>query len=134
MTKPETRKVNLGSAIVVAGITLVVGILIGINWNSIASNFLPYLGFKVNSANDWTALDEVYGELSRKYDGSVDKNAAIEGAKKGIAASVGDVYTSYMTAVIFIIFIYTDFLSRKNGFCHVSKRVILIFVGKSVMI
>lgn len=98
MTKPETRKVNLGSAIVVAGITLVVGILIGINWNNIASNFLPYLGFKVNSANDWTALDEVYGELSRKYDGSVDKNAAIEGAKKGIAASVGDIYTTYMSA------------------------------------
>lgn len=98
MTKPETRKVNLGSAIVVVGITLVVGILIGISWNNIASNFLPYLGFKVNSANDWTALDEVYGELSRKYDGSVDKNAAIEGAKKGIAASVGDIYTTYMSA------------------------------------
>ena len=98
MTKPETRKVNLGGAIVAAGITLIVGVLIGINWNNIASNFLPYLGFKVNSTNDWTALDEVYGELSRKYDGAVDKNAAIEGAKKGIAASVGDVYTSYMTA------------------------------------
>lgn len=98
MTKPETRKVNLGGAIVIAGVTLIVGILIGINWNNIAGGFLPYLGFKVNSANDWSALDEVYTELSRKYDGDVDKNAAIEGAKKGIAASVGDVYTSYMTA------------------------------------
>ncbi len=98
MTKPEARKINLGNAIVIAGVTLVIGIFVGINWNNIAGNFLPYLGFKTSSANDWSALDEVYTELSRKYDGAVDKSAAIEGAKKGIAASVGDVYTTYMTA------------------------------------
>ena len=98
MTKPKTRKINLGNAIVIAGVTLIIGIFVGINWNNVAGSFLPYLGFKTSSANDWSALDEVYKELSHKYDGTVDKAAAIEGAKKGIAASVGDVYTSYMTA------------------------------------
>ena len=98
MTKPETRKVNLGSAIVIAGVTLFVGILIGINWNNVSKTFLPYLGFKSSTVNDWSELDEVYNELNLKYDGNVDKDAAIEGAKKGIAASVGDVYTTYMTA------------------------------------
>ena len=98
MTKPETRKVNLGSAIVIAGVTLFVGILIGINWNNVSKTFLPYLGFKSSTTNDWSELDEVYNELNLKYDGNVDKDAAIEGAKKGIAASVGDIYTTYMTA------------------------------------
>lgn len=98
MTKPETRKVNLGSAIVIAAITLAVGVVIGINWNRVAGSFLPYLGFKSNTSNDWSSLDEVYNELNLKYDGTVDKDAAIEGAKKGIAASVGDTYTAYMTA------------------------------------
>ena len=98
MTKPEPRKINLGSAIVIAAITLVIGVFVGIRWNSISSSFLPYLGFKSSSSTDWSSLDEVYNTLVAKYDGSVDKTAAIEGAKKGIAASVGDVYTSYMTA------------------------------------
>lgn len=98
MTKPETRKVNLGGAIVAAAIALVVGVFIGINWNKVSSSFLPYLGFKSSSTNDWSSLDEVYNELNLKFDGTVDKATAIEGAKKGIAASVGDVYTAYMTA------------------------------------
>ena len=98
MTKPETRKVNLGGAIVAAAIALVAGVFIGINWNKVSSSFLPYLGFKSSSTNDWSSLDEVYNELNLKFDGTVDKATAIEGAKKGIAASVGDVYTAYMTA------------------------------------
>ena len=98
MTKPETRKVNLGGAIVISAATLVIGVFIGINWNKVSSSFLPYLGFKSTAANDWSSLDEVYNELNAKYDGNVDKATAIEGAKKGIAASVCDVYTSYMTA------------------------------------
>ena len=98
MTKPETKKVNLGSALVGGFIALVIGVFIGIGWNKIAPNFLPYLGFKITATNDWSELDEVYSELVSKYDVAVDKASAIEGAKKGIAASVGDVYTAYMTA------------------------------------
>lgn len=98
MTKPKTRKVNLGGAIVISAVTMIIGVVIGINWNKVSGSFLPYLGFKTSTTNDWSSLDEVYGELVAKYDGNVDRDAAIEGAKKGIAASVGDVYTAYMTA------------------------------------
>ena len=98
MTKPKTRKVNLGGAIVISAVTLIIGVFIGINWNKVSNSFLPYLGFKSTTTTDWSSLDEVYSELVAKYDGNVDKNAVIEGAKKGIAASVGDVYTAYMTA------------------------------------
>lgn len=98
MTKPKTRKVNLGGAIVISAVAMIIGVVIGINWNKVSGSFLPYLGFKTSTTNDWSSLDEVYGELVAKYDGNVDRNAAIEGAKKGIAASVGDVYTAYMTA------------------------------------
>lgn len=96
--KPKSRKVTLGGAIISAFITLVIGVVIGINWNAISSQFLPYLGFKSNASTDWSALDEVYNALSSKYDGEVDLSTATEGAKKGIANSVGDKYTSYMTA------------------------------------
>ena len=96
--KPKTRKINLGSAIVIAFVTLAAGIGIGIGWNQIAPKFLPYLGFQTTTTNDWSALDEVYSTLNSKYDGDVNFDDVIEGAKKGIAASVGDTYTTYMTA------------------------------------
>ena len=98
MKENKSRKVSLGGAIIGGFIALVFGVIIGINWNSFASTFLPYLGFRSTNTTDWSALDEVYNSLSSKYDGEVDFNTAIDGAKKGIAASVGDKYTTYMTA------------------------------------
>lgn len=95
---PKTRKVSLGGAIIGGFVVLVVGIGIGIGWNKLSGQFLPYLGFQTTTTTDWSALDEVYSTLSSRYDGEIDISAAIEGAKKGITASVGDTYTSYMTA------------------------------------
>ena len=95
--KWEERQVSLGGAIITGAVTLIIGLFIGINWNNISSTFLPCLGVKTTTANDWSALDEVYSTLVQNYDGEVSKEEIIEGAKKGIAAAVGDVYTAYMT-------------------------------------
>lgn len=94
----EERKVSLGGAIIGAVVTLVVGLVVGLNWNSFASTFLPYLGFRKTTTNDWSSLDEVYSMLIANYDGDIDKTLLIEGAKKGLVDAVGDVYTTYMTA------------------------------------
>lgn len=95
----EEKKVSLGGAIIASVITLIIGAIIGINWNNISSIILPYLGFQRTSSatNDWSALDEVYNQLKINYDGDVDKDVIIEGAKKGLVQAVGDVYTVYMT-------------------------------------
>lgn len=95
----EVRKVNLGGAIIGAAVTLVVGFFVGLNWQNISSQFLPYLGFgQRHTNNDWSALNEVYDALISQYDGELDKTALIEGAKKGLVAAAGDVYTTYMDA------------------------------------
>ena len=95
--KPKTRKITLANAIIISFAVFVVGIGIGFGWNNVANQYLPYLGIRTSS-NDWSSLNEVYDTLSSKYDGEVDFNTALEGAKKGIAASLGDVYTVYMSA------------------------------------
>ena len=92
----SAQKVHLGSAIVGGAVALFVGLAIGFNWPNFA-NFLPYLGFKKPTANDWSSLDEVYTQLEENYDGDLDKDALIEGAKKGLVEAVGDTYTAYMT-------------------------------------
>lgn len=94
----EEKRVSLGGSIIVAVVTLVIGLFIGLNWRNFSSSFLPYLGIRTTETNDWSALDEVYNTLVGNYDGSIDKATLIEGAKKGMVAAVGDIYTEYMTA------------------------------------
>ncbi len=94
--KWEERKVSLGGAIIGGAVTLVLGLVIGLNWNNFAATFLPYLGFHNNTRNDWSELDEVYNTLATYYDGDLDKNALIEGAKAGLVDAAGDIYTVYM--------------------------------------
>ena len=93
----KEKRISLGNAIVMSAVLAVVGVLIGINWNSWFSGFAPYLGIEAET-NDWSALNEVYDKLTGTYNGDVDRTALIEGAKKGMADALGDRYTVYMTA------------------------------------
>lgn len=93
----EEKQVSLGGAIIAGVITLVVGFFVGINWSNFAPHFLPYLGVQTRTAHDWSALDEVYNALQTNFDGEIDQNLLIEGAKKGMTDALGDVYTSYMS-------------------------------------
>lgn len=93
----KPKKINLTSGIIASSITFVIGVFIGFACNYYA----PYLGLSSGETNyetstDWSVLNEVYGKLAANYDGELDKKAMIEGAKKGMTESLGDVYTVYM--------------------------------------
>ncbi len=95
----KEKKTSLGNAIIISAVMCVLGIIIGANWNNIFGGFAPYLGLSDTSSKiDWTPLNEVYNKLSVSYNGEIDKEAVIEGAKKGLVDSLGDVYTTYMNA------------------------------------
>ena len=91
------KKINLGNVIIIAAVFAVAGGFVGYFLKNILPTYAPYFGFKVDSSADWSALNEVYNQLKDTYDGEIDQAKAIEYAKKGIAASLGDVYTEYMT-------------------------------------
>lgn len=95
--KWEEKKVSLGSAIVLSVILAVVGVVVGANFKQWFGAYAPYFGGN-SSDMDWSALDEVYNKLTTSYNGEISKEKAIEGAKKGLAESLGDVYTVYMDA------------------------------------
>lgn len=90
------KKVNLSSTVIIGAVTLFIGLFVGLSWE----NFSPYLfsGTKTKKTDSisWSSLNEVYNKLSTEYDGEIDKEALIEGAKKGLAAAIGDIYTVYM--------------------------------------
>ena len=96
--KWEEKKTSLGNAIIISAVMLVVGIFVGANWQNWFGGFAPYLGINssVKSDVDWSALDEVYNKLASTYNGEISKTDVVEGAKKGLVDSLGDIYTVYM--------------------------------------
>lgn len=94
-TEWKAKQVSLGSTVVTAAVTLAFGLFLGFKLNA----FLPYLGGTVSSGSDisWSSLNEVYDKLAKNYDGELDRSLVLENAKKGIAASVGDPYTVYLS-------------------------------------
>ena len=96
--KWEEKKTSLGNAIIMSAIMAVLGIVIGANWNSWFGGFAQYLGINssVKSEVDWSPLDEVYNKLATTYNGEISKEEIVEGAKKGLVESLGDIYTVYM--------------------------------------
>lgn len=101
MAKWEEKKVNLASAVALSGAMLVIGGIFGANWQNWFGALGPQLGLtsKVSEAEiDWTPLDEVYNKLAATYNGEIDDELIVEGAKKGLTAALGDKYTDYMTS------------------------------------
>lgn len=96
--KWEEKKTSLGNAIIISAVMLVVGLFMGANWQNWFGGFAPYLGINTGAKSDvdWSALDEVYNKLATTYNGEISKEDIIEGAKKGLVESLGDIYTVYM--------------------------------------
>lgn len=95
----KEKKVSLAGAIVIGAVLAVLGGVIGANWRNWFNGFAPYLGAQtLESSVDWSSLDEVYNKLASSYNGDLSTAEMIEGAKKGLVDSLGDIYTVYMNA------------------------------------
>lgn len=94
----KEKKVSLGNAIIIGFVLAVIGGVIGFNFDSIFGGLAPYFGGVKSAEINQSALDEVYSKLKESYNGEIDANKLMEGAKKGMVQAVGDVYTEYMDA------------------------------------
>jgi len=95
--KKQGRTVRLSSAIVSGVIILIVGVIGGMR----ADDLIVLLGNGQNkgtpSSLDFSSVQQVYDQLRQKYDGKLDVQKLIDGAKKGMVAATGDPYTVYFT-------------------------------------
>ena len=92
----KEKKTSLGNVIVAGGAMFILGVLFGFGGNSFISEFPSYFGVSTSKTMNWSALDEVYNKLASSYNGEISDEKVIEGAKKGLTESLGDVYTVYM--------------------------------------
>jgi carboxyl-terminal processing protease len=47
---------------------------------------------------NYSSLDDLYNTIKQDYDGEIDANKLLEGAKKGLVEGLGDPYSAYLTA------------------------------------
>lgn len=74
-----------------------VGYAAGTRNDQIVSAVAPVLGFKVETGSlDFATVQTTYRQLRANYDGSLDTQALINGASRGLVAAAGDDYTIYM--------------------------------------
>lgn len=108
----KNRQISFSTGIALSFFTLVIGFIIGANWKNLYLQFSPYINphQKISNTVKWDELNEVYSQISSNYDGSIDKQNIIEGAKKGLTASLGDPYTVYFNAKEAV-----EFKSSLNG-------------------
>ncbi|MBQ3292933.1 S41 family peptidase [Candidatus Saccharibacteria bacterium] len=94
----QEKKVSLGNAIIIGAVLAFIGLFIGINFHNWFGAAEGFFGSNNSSSLDWSSLDELYKKVSSSYNGEIDKNTLIEGAKSGMVNAIGDVYTVYMDA------------------------------------
>ena len=91
------KKVGLGGAVVAATAMCIIGVVVGVLVKNFNFGNLIGLG-ETSYTGNWSELDEVYSRLKNNYNGEVDFNELLDGAKKGLVDAIGDRYTVYMTA------------------------------------
>lgn len=94
-TPLRARTVPLTHVILIIIFVGLVGFVSGTRSDEIVARF----DGKSNPASlDFSSLNDVYSVLRAKYDGKLDQQALIDGAKHGLVEATGDPYTTYFTA------------------------------------
>lgn len=93
--KKPTRSVSLKTCILVVILVALGAFAVGTRSNDIFA--------KLNNKGtpgrlDVSSLQEVYAALNAKFDGKLDTQKLIDGAKHGMVSAAGDPYTVYMSA------------------------------------
>lgn len=94
-TPLRARTVPLPTVILITVFVAAVSFVTGTRSDEVIARFD---GKTSPTAVDFSSLNDVYSVLRSKYDGKLDTQALIDGAKHGLVEATGDPYTSYFTA------------------------------------
>jgi carboxyl-terminal processing protease len=89
----KERKIPLSTVVFVILLVAVVSFIGGTRSRSVIS-----LISGSSASLDLTSLNDLYSILAAKYDGKLDSEALLEGAKHGLVDAVGDPYTVFLNA------------------------------------
>lgn len=101
MATPPKRQNTISRNLLFLSIALalLVGYVAGTRSNELLGAVAPILGIKVETSTlDLSTVQTAYQQLKANYDGTLDEQALIDGASRGLVAAAGDKYTVFMDA------------------------------------
>ena len=101
MATPPKRQTTISKNLLFLSITLalLIGYVAGTRSNELLGAVAPILGIKVETSTlDLSTVQTAYQQLKANYDGTIDEQALIDGASRGLVAAAGDKYTVFMDA------------------------------------
>lgn len=96
LPKKQKRRMALGTVLSIILIVFMVSFVAG----NRAESFVAWVQGRQHTGSDsldLSSVQDVYRQLLKEYDGSIDQTALIDGAKKGLVSALGDPYTVYFT-------------------------------------
>jgi len=88
----KKRSVSLPTLVLSLVLVAIVAFVAGTRTDSILAQFSPAKG---PSDLNLSSLNEIYKVLRKKYDGNLDAQKLVDGAKHGLVEAAGDPYTVY---------------------------------------
>lgn len=89
-TNRKTITISVMSVILTSLIVGTIGFAIGTRYQTVLA--------RTNGSLDYSKLNEVYSELSKNFDGELDRDKLVQGAAAGMVNAAGDPYTTFFTA------------------------------------
>lgn len=86
---PKSRGISMWTFVITILVVALTAFAVGTRYYDLRST---------NATPDFSALNEVYSQLARNFDGDLDSAALINGAKRGMVEAVGDPYTQFFTS------------------------------------
>lgn len=94
-----TRQVRSSWLVAGAVVVAVVAFMAGVHHQRLLAMVAPLVGQAVVADTlDLATVQQTYQRLLQEYDGTVETQALIDGANRGLVAATGDPYTTYMNA------------------------------------
>lgn len=90
-------KIRLSTAVILIAIFSFASFAVGYNRSEL-QDFARFVSGKKSYKLDFSELNNLYTDLKYSFDGEVNAAKALEGAKHGLADSLGDEFTYYMNA------------------------------------
>lgn len=95
-TKPK-RRIGWGTLSIIVVLVAVVFFVLGSRSADILASFTGGQNTNLPGQLDLSSVQEVYKKLRSEFDGELDMQKLINGAKKGLVDATGDPYTVYFT-------------------------------------
>lgn len=94
--KPK-KQIGLWTAIGIMTVFAIGAFIVGTRTAHVFSWILGGETQQSNTSLDFAGVQEVYDKLRKEFDGTLDKQKLLEGAKKGLVDAAGDPYTVYLS-------------------------------------